>query len=220
MKRVIIIGDGGHGREVADILRHQAQTESDLRIIGFIDEDRTLHHQVVSSLPVLGDWSWFQTADRNEIVVVCAVGVPQTRKRLVEHAKSIGLSFVNVISPLAHLSPSAKIGEGLMMFPHSVAGTDSFIADHAIVNAGATISHDTRVGRYATINPGVHLAGNVLIGDGCYLGIGSSVIHGVSIGAWTTVGAGAVVIKDLPDNATAVGVPATVIKAKEEACHE
>jgi acetyltransferase EpsM len=64
------------------------------------------------------------------------------------------------------------------------------------------------------------LAGNVLIGDGCYLGIGSSVIHGVSIGAWTTVGAGAVVIKDLPDNATAVGVPATVIKAKEEACHE
>lgn len=220
MKRVIIIGAGGHGREVADILRHQAQSDSDLSVLGFIDEDRTLHHRVINSLPVLGDWSWFQTVDKNEIAVVCAVGLPQVRKRLTEKARSIGLSFVNAISPLAHLSPYAKIGEGLMMFPHSVAGTDSFIGDYAIVNAGATISHDTRVGRYATINPGVHLAGNVLIGDGCYLGIGSSVIHGVSIGAWTTVGAGAVVIKDLPDNATAVGVPATVIKAKEEACHE
>jgi sugar O-acyltransferase (sialic acid O-acetyltransferase NeuD family) len=215
MKRVTIIGAGGHGREVADILRHQAQQNPDLSIVGFIDEDPSHRGRVVNDLPVLGDWSWFEGVDRSEIAVVCAVGLPQTRKRLVEYAKTIGLSFISAISPLANLSPYAKTAGGVMMFPHSFAGPDSFVGDHGIVNVGATISHDTKIGSYGTLNPGVHLAGNVLIGEGCYLGIGSSIIHGISIGSWTTVGAGAVVVRDLPDHVTAVGVPARVIKTKE-----
>jgi sugar O-acyltransferase (sialic acid O-acetyltransferase NeuD family) len=220
MKRVVIIGAGGHGREVADILRHQAQRSPDSGILGFVVDEPGLHAEVVNDLPVLGDWSWFESVDKSEIRVVCAVGLPQTRKRLIDRARSIGLSFINAISPLAHLSPDAKIGEGLMMFPHSFASTDSFVGDHAIVNVAATISHDTKIGSYGTLNPGVHLAGNVSIGEGCYLGIGSSVIHGVAIGSWTTVGAGSVVIRDLPENVVAVGVPARVIRTKEKGWHE
>jgi FlaA1/EpsC-like NDP-sugar epimerase len=59
MKRVIVIGAGGHGREVADILRHQAQLGAELSIQGFIDEDPDLHNKVINDLPMLGDWSWF-----------------------------------------------------------------------------------------------------------------------------------------------------------------
>jgi len=215
MKRVAIIGAGGHGREVADILRHQVDRRADLEIVGFIDEDPSHRGRVVNDLPVLGDWSWFEGVDKSAIAVVCAVGLPQTRKRIAEYATAIGLSFISAISPLANVSPYAKIAEGVMMFPHTFAGPDSFLGDHAIVNVGATISHDTRIARYGTLNPGVHLAGNVIIGEGCYLGIGSSIIHGISIGSWTTVGAGAVVVRDLPEHVTAVGVPAKVIKPKE-----
>lgn len=220
MKRVVIIGAGGHGREVAEILRHQERQGNGSPVLGFIEDDAKLHHQVINDLPVLGDWSWFATVDRSEIAVICAVGLPHLRKHLVERAKSSGLLFTNAISPLAYLSPEAKLGEGLMIFPHSFVSTGSSIGDHSIINAGATVSHDTKIGRYGTINPGVHLAGNVLIGEGCYLGIGSSVIHSVSVGAWTTIGAGAAVIRDLPDNVTAVGVPARVIKTKEKTEHE
>jgi sugar O-acyltransferase (sialic acid O-acetyltransferase NeuD family) len=220
MKRVVIIGAGGHGREVADILRHQSQHGPDLSVLGFVVDEPGLHAEVVNGLPVLGDWAWFETVDKSEIRVVCAVGLPQTRKRLVERARSTGLSFINAVSPLAHLSPYAKTGEGLMLFPHSFASADSFIGDHVIVNVAATISHDTKIGSHGTLNPGVHLAGNVTIGEGCYLGIGSSVIQGVAIGAWTTLGAGCVVIRDLPENVVAVGVPARIIRTKEKGWHE
>jgi sugar O-acyltransferase (sialic acid O-acetyltransferase NeuD family) len=220
MKRVVIIGAGGHGREVADILRQQAERSSELSVLGFVVDEPTLHAEIINDLPVLGDWSWFETVDRSEIRVVCAVGLPQTRKRLIDRARSLGLSFINAISTLAHLSPYAKIGEGLMMFPYSFASADSFIGDHAIVNVASTVSHDTKIGSYATLNPGVHLAGNVSIGEGCYLGIGSSVIQGVMIGSWTTLGAGTVVIRDLPENVVAVGVPARVIRTKEKGWHE
>ena len=106
------------------------------------------------------------------------------------------------------------------MFPHAIANTGSSLGDHCIVNVGATISHDTNVGRYVNINPGAHLAGNVSVGEGSYIGMGAKVIQGRSIGKWTVVGAGAVVTTDLPANVTAVGVPAKVIKTREEGWHE
>ena len=141
MKRVIIIGAGGHGREVADILRHQAQLGAELSIQGFIDEDPDLHNKVINDLPVLGDWSWFEGVDRSEIAVLCAVGSPQRRKRLAERAVSIGLSFTNAISPLAQISPYARIGEGVTLFPFSLAGANTFIDDHAILNADWPLQH-------------------------------------------------------------------------------
>ncbi len=211
MKRVVIIGAGGHGREVADILRHQALAVGEIEPIGFTDDNRDLHGQELDGLPVLGDWSWFDGADRRDIAVVCAVGSPQVCRRLAERARGIGLSFASVISPLAHISPYARLGKGVTVFPNVVINTGAFIDSHSILNVGVVVSHDATVGPYSNINPGAQLAGSVTIGEGCYIGMGASVIQGRSIGAWSVVGAGAVVIRDLPANVTAVGVPAKII---------
>lgn len=217
MKRVVIIGAGAHGREVAEILRQQARQGAAIRALGFVDDDRNLHGLTIDDLPVLGDWTWFEGVDRGEVAVVCASGFSRTRRQMAERAAALGLSFANAISPLAHLSPRARIGEGVVVYPNGVACLGASIGDHALLNSGAVVSHDTEVGPYSTLNPGVNLAGNVSIGEGCYLGIGCSVIQGVSIGAWTIVGAGATVIRDLPEGVTAVGVPAEIIKAREKA---
>jgi sugar O-acyltransferase (sialic acid O-acetyltransferase NeuD family) len=215
MTRVVIFGAGGHGREVAEVVRHQAQQASNISVLGFIVDEPRLHNKTVNDLPVLGDWSWFEGVDRNEVAIVCALGSPTVRKRIVERAAARGLSFFNAISPDSYLSPNARVGQGVMILPKSVVSTDTLIDDHVLINVGATISHDTRVGRFGTINPGVHLAGNVSVGEGCYLGMGCSVIQGRTLGAWTTVGAGAVVIQDLPVGVTAVGVPARIIEMRD-----
>ena len=219
MQHVVIFGAGGHGREVAEVLRLQAYSTNNLSVLGFVVDDPSLHQPVVNELPVLGDWSWFEGKDRNEVAIICAVGLPQVRKYIVERAISSGLSFFRAISPLAYLSPNAKIGDGVMIFPNAFISTECFIGDHTIINAGATISHDSKVERFGTVNPGVHVAGDVVVGEGAYLGVGSSAIHGVSIGAWSTIGAGSVVTCDLPENVTAVGVPSRVIKTKEKGWH-
>ena len=217
MKRVVIIGAGAHGREVAEILRHRARQGADVGALCFVDDDPDLRGREIDDVPVLGDWAWFEGVDRGDVAVVCASGFSRTRRRMSERAAALGLSFASAVSPLAHLSPRARIGEGVVMYPNSVASPGTLIGDHAIINSGAIVSHDTEIGPYGTLNPGVNLAGNVSIGEGCYLGIGCSVIQGIRIGAWTTVGAGAAVVRDLPGGVTAVGVPAKIIKAREEA---
>ena len=215
-QRIIIIGASGQGREVADILRHQSQKPGEIDIVGFIDDNPTLHGQIIDGLKVLGDWSWFNGVDRREVAVICAIGNPVICRRLVDRARQLGLNFASAISPLAHISAFARLGEGVAIFPHATINTGAFVDSHTILNLGVSVSHDTQIGRCSNINPGVHLAGNVTIGEGCYIGMGTNVIQGLTIGAWSVVGAGAVVIRDLPAHVTAVGVPAKIIKTREE----
>jgi sugar O-acyltransferase (sialic acid O-acetyltransferase NeuD family) len=220
MTQVVIIGAGGHGREVAEILGHQALAGADVHAVGFIDENQSLHGQMVAGLPVLGDWSWFDEVERVAVAVICAVGLPQVSRRLIQRAKARGLSFVNAISPLAHVSPTAKLGWGIVVFPQVIVSTGVCLGSYCILNVGVTVSHDTQVGKYSNINPGVHLAGDTSIGEGCYVGMGTNVIQRRSIGSWTVIGAGAAVVHDIPANVTAVGVPARVIKTQKEGWHE
>src|ERR1044072_858048 len=165
--------------------------------------------------PDLGDWAWVANTHRTDLAAICAIGDPDTRKRVVEKAQALGLLFTNAISPDAHVAPDAEIGKGVMVFPHAVIGRQVLLADHSGVNAGSTLGHETNIERYGTISPGVRLAGNVLIGEGSFLRIGSCVIQRRSIGAWATIGAGAAVVDDIPANVIAVGVPARVIRTKQ-----
>jgi sugar O-acyltransferase (sialic acid O-acetyltransferase NeuD family) len=211
-RQVVIIGAGGHGRETAEILERQFQAAGELRPLGFIDDNKDLHGRQLGNLPVLGDWSWFDGVDRTEIAVICAVGRPERCKTLAGRAVGLGLSLASAVSPQAIISPAAHLGTGLTIFPNVVINTGANISDCCILNVSVTVSHDTVVGRYSNLNPAAALAGNVSVGEGCYVGMGARVIQGIKIGNWTTVGAGAVVICDLPEKVTAVGVPARVVK--------
>lgn len=220
MKRVVILGVGVHGREIAEILRYRRQQGDNVEPLGFINNDQDLNQKTVDGLPVLGDWSWFEGVDRKEIAVISASGFSEVRKRIADRAKALGLTFTNAIFPQAYVSPDAHVGEGVVICQNGIACRGASIGDHSIINLGAIVSHDTRLGSYSTLNPGVNLAGNISIGEGCYLGIGCSVIQGIKIGSWTIVGAGAAVVSDLPANVTAVGVPAKVIRTREKGWHE
>jgi len=215
MSRIVIIGAGGHAREVLEILLACRANGDDIEPLGFIDENPGNHGQTLDGFPVLGDFRWFQGVDRSEIEVICAVGTPQVCRKLVRRAQALGLRFTSAISPLASISPHARIGQGVMIFPHVIVNTGASIGDYTILNLAVTVSHDTVVGDFCNINPGVHLAGNVRVGEGCYIGMGTNIIQNISVGPWSIIGAGAVVIRDIPAHVTAVGVPARVIKIRE-----
>ena len=215
MKKIVIVGAGGHGREVADILRHQQKQAAHFAVLGFVDEDEALHGRQIDGLAVLGGWSWLEKAKGEETSVICAVGLPEVRKRLVSRVDSLGLSFANAISPLAQVSPHARIGQGVMVFPFASVSTNTQVGDHAIINGMSLLAHDVKIGSFAVISPGSSLAGNVCIGEGCWIGIGVNINPGVSVGAWSLIGSGATVIGDIPAHVVAVGVPAKAIKNRE-----
>lgn len=206
-EEIIVIGSGGHAKVVIELLWAMEQRVT--YCVGSVeDADECM------GVPVLkGDEHLELLYKQGYRRTIVAVGANQTRQRLSERAVGVGYELVNAISPHAIISPSARIGLGVAIMAGAVLNAACAIDDLAIINTGATIDHDCRIGRAAHIAPQCALAGNVTVGAGSFLGVGCKVIPGKRIGQDVTVGAGGVVISDIPDGALAVGVPARVIKS-------
>lgn len=212
-KHVVIIGSGGHAREVLEIIR-SARTTGGPEPIGFIDEDVERDGDVIDGLPVLGGFDWFDAFPR-DVASVCAVGDPRAAARLVAQTEARGVQLVGAHSPHALISPRARLSAGVIVFPNVVVNTGAEIGRHTTLNVGSSVSHDSRVGEFSNINPGARIAGGSVLGDRCYVGMRAAVIHGVTIGDDVVIGAGAVVIDDLPPGVTAVGLPARIVKTRK-----
>lgn len=213
MTGTVIIGAGGHGREVLDIVR--AQGEEPLGFLveqEFRDDSTTIHE-----LPVLGGLDWL--SEHPDVKVICALGAPELRLRLTQIARGHGVTFGTAIHPSVQQSHWVSVGAGVVVGPGSILTNEIVIEDHVHVNVGSTVSHDVRLGEFVTLSPGVHLAGGVTLGEGTFLGVGAVVLPRVRIGAWSTVGAGAVVIGDVAPGSVVVGVPAKVIKTRAPGWH-
>jgi len=137
------------------------------------------------------------------------------KKKLVQKLKTdYDFNFSNLIHASAQVSPFASLGEGITVGALSVIAAYSTIDNHVRINRLVSIGHHTRIGEYTHVSPGVTVAGKCQIGNACFIGAGSVVKDYIRIGNNSTIGAGSVVVKDIPDNVTAFGNPAVVVKNK------
>jgi len=123
-----------------------------------------------------------------------------------------------VVHPSARLAKEVQvdervvIGQGVEIGSGTSIGAGSVIGANVIVNTGATVDHECVIEDGVHIGPGVHIGGKARIGKGAWIGIGSTLTDRAAIGAGTIIGAGAVVVRDIPANVVAYGVPAKVIR--------
>lgn len=195
MKRLIIIGAGGHGRVVADIARQTGYND-----IVFLDNDSELKN--CAGYPVLGPDA--MTAGLEGDIFI-AVGDPGIRRRLME--RECGRLFPILIHPQAIIASGVVIGDGSVVMAGAVINPGTRIGRGCIVNTSSSIDHDCVIGEFCHLAVGAHLAGTVHVGDSTWIGIGAVVSNNVNICSDVIVGAGAVVIKDIEERGTYIGIP-------------
>jgi UDP-perosamine 4-acetyltransferase len=205
---VLIVGAGGHGKVVLDILRAAGAHHA----IGFIDADASLGGTTVGGLPVFGPANQLPKVRKKTAGAIIAIGDNRTRRSYAAMLVEQGFELISAIHPAASVSPSSQIGTNVVIAAHAVICAEATIADSVIINTGAVIDHECQIRVAAHICPTAALAGRVSVGEEAFVGLGAKVIPCLSIGDHATVGAGSVVICDIPPHATAVGVPARVIK--------
>lgn len=195
-----LFGASGHGKVIKEILNANG-----IKVEAFVDDNPNVNE--CGGRPVLHDATGLSP-------MIVSIGVNRIRKMIVERLKAnnSAIKFVTAIHPSAVISPTAKIGEGTVVMAGAVINADAVIGNHCIINTGATVDHDCVIEDYCHVAPGVHISGGTHVGEGTWVGVGSSVIQCLNIGNNCMIGAGSVVVKDIPDNVTAFGCPAKVIK--------
>ena len=138
-----------------------------------------------------------------------AVGDNLLRKKIHENLKAKNFTTDNAIHPSAVIDASATLAnEAVMIAANVTINPLAAIGTGAICNTGCIIEHECIVGGFAHIGRGAVLCGNVKIGNGTFVGANAVIKQGITVGENAMIGAGAVVIKDVPDAVTVIGVPA------------
>ena len=211
MRRPLIIyGAGGLGREVKSMLQH---TEQPFELIGFLDDGVT-PGTMVDSIPVLGGVNWLEV-NTNKIDVIVAIGNPKIKSKIVRSIHPMDyVNFPRLIHKLGHTQDMERvtIGAGSVIGAGVVLTTNITIGEHVLLNLNVTVGHDTVIGDFTSVMPGVNIAGNVRLGSEVMIGSGANIINNIKVGNFATIGAGSVVNHDIPAASTAAGVPARVIK--------
>lgn len=202
-RRLLILGFGGHARSVADVALACGYTE-----LLFVDEqgrpgENFLGHPVVRQLRDI-DGSWREAFP--------ASGDGRLRREQCADIERMGLSLISVVSPLASLGAGSEVRPGCFVGHHAHIGPLAVIGRACIVNTGAIIEHEVSVGDYSHVSVHATIAGRSRFGAFGFLGAGATIADRLTVADGVTIGAGAVVIGDISDSGTYVGVPARKLR--------
>jgi len=208
MKNLIIIGCGGFAREIYWYAKKSFGSGVDWQIKGFLDGDVKLSAADYELLPekVLGDVNSYEICPDD--VFTCAVGTPKVRKILSEKILARGGKFINIISTLAEIIPTAKIGRGVIVAPFVGISERAQIGDFVALNAQTIIGHDAHIGNFSCVMPHVAVSGGCKVGAEVFIGSGAVILPKAKVGDGATIGAGCVVLKKIKAGSTVFGNPA------------
>ena len=213
-KELVIFGGGGFAREVAWLIADinlQLPIYERWKIIGFVEHTTERVGSSLNGIPIIDPAEL--KVEFSETYAVVAIGSTNLRERAVEQARDLGFKFATLIHPEVKMdAASVEIGNGCIVCAGNILTVNIKIGDHVILNIDCTIGHDCVIEDYVTISPGCHLSGYTTVRRGAYLGTGAVTVERHEIGRNTIVGAGAVVVKDIPRDVIAVGIPARPIK--------
>ena len=211
LKDLIIIGAGGVGRETALIVEDINNKSREWNLLGFVDDYKEIGEDI-NGYKVLGGNDYINNYEK-EVYVVCAIANYKIKKSIIEKIKNYNVKFANIIHPSVNLNKTVDIGNGCIVYENSIITANINIGNHVIVSPKCGIGHDSIIKDYCSLLWNVNVSGNVLLEEGVTMGSGSTIIQGKRVGYGSFIGAGAVVIRDVKPNSTAVGVPLRYINS-------
>ncbi len=209
--RVVLIGGGGHGSVVAEIV----EKTPDLDLIGILDSQiaagtNVFGYEVLGPVEVLREL----IVSRGVAGAVVAVGDNWTRGQIIAALRDLApsLAYPNVVHPSAQIGKHVRLGAGTVVMAGAVVNTNSTIGEFCILNTNCSLDHDSVLGDFASLAPNSCAGGGTRIGAYSAICLGANIIDRVEIGEHTVIGAGATVLHNQPAQIVAYGTPARKIQ--------
>ena len=215
---VVIAGAGASGLKALQIFEDlKAAGSTDLNLIGFVDDDPGLAGADYFGYPVLGLPDQLDELARNrQIAVVCPIGDPANRQKMIERFRKLDIAYPNLIHPSAQVSTLARLGQGNILSQNVVIQAGCTVGEFNTFNIASTMGPLAEVENFCTINSHVMLASGSLTRDRCYVGMGAMIRERIELATGTIVGANSFVNAPTEAGSTVVGLPAKPIHSNQQ----
>lgn len=211
MKKLVILGAGGHGRELLEWVYDINRVEPTWDFLGFIDDNPYALDGFNCKYNVIGNLdSW---SDFDDIYFALGIASPKTKEIVSNKLKAKGAKFASIIHPSVRIAENATYGEGFVAYPDAYVCSNAHVGDFVTL-LSSKISHDCVIGDYCTILSYAGVNGNTVFGKRVFVGNHATMVQGLTIGDDVSIGLGSVVIKNIEEGLHVFGNPARPIKSK------
>lgn len=215
MKKIVLIGAGGFGREVAHIIERINQQEEKYELLGFLDDSEAFdRNSCINGYPWLGKCDWILSY-KNDIVCNCTIGNARIKARIQQRLMDENVKFETIVAPSASFPNDTRIGPGCVLYWNVGISVNCRIGAGVLLNDGVKIGHDTSIGDYDSIMPGVGISGGCKIGREVSIGGHAFIVPGRKVGDKARIAAGSIVFSNVKAETTVLGNPAKRMKSLE-----
>jgi sugar O-acyltransferase (sialic acid O-acetyltransferase NeuD family) len=194
MKRIILVGGGGHCKSCIDVI----ENENKYKIIGIVDKKKNF----------LLNYKFFAESYLNKkliknnyaFVTVGQIKNYKVRVKLFNRLKDLGFKMPSIISPSAYISKHAVIGQGTIVMHGAIVNAGAVVGNNCIINTNSLVEHDVVIGDHTHISTKATINGGVVVGSKVFVGSHSIIKDNISIGECSIVGAGLYIKKNLQKN--------------------
>lgn len=188
MKKIILIGYGGHAKSIADCIERKKEYE----IVGYTDvEKRDSRYRYLGTDDVLEEY--YGKGITCAVVGIGYLGRGNDRESLYSKLKKIGYELPVIADTSAIISETARIGEGTFVGKGAIINADAVIGKMAIINTMSLVEHECEVGDYSHVAVAAVLCGGVKVGKRAFIGANATVIPCMEVKDGETVPAGATI---------------------------
>lgn len=214
MKKIVLFGSGGLGRETANMIEVINSIKPTYDLLGFLTEKSFYKDNIViNGYPLLGSEEWI--LNHLDVYCVCTIADSKIKSRIQENLMKQGVEFETLIAPYTWIPKSTRIGKGCIIFGHSLISVNCNIEDGVFLNSYVSIGHDVHIGKYTSVMPGTGISGCCLIGENVSIGGHAFIVPNKKVGDGAVVAAGSVVFTNVKKYTTVLGNPAMRMRSIE-----
>jgi sugar O-acyltransferase (sialic acid O-acetyltransferase NeuD family) len=180
MKKIILIGGGGHCKSAIDVIEQEAKFE----IAGIVDKPKLLGSKVLGYSVIGSDLDLHRLAKKYKyaLITVGQIKTALIRVKLFNLAIKSGFTLAPIISPKAYISKYSRIGRGTIIMHHAIVNANSFIGDNCIINTKALVEHDCSISDHCHISTNATINGGNQIGSKSFIGSNVTTKEYIKIG--------------------------------------
>jgi sugar O-acyltransferase (sialic acid O-acetyltransferase NeuD family) len=203
-RRILIVGAGGFGREVAEWAWQTWPDHAHL-VAGMLSEDADCLAGTGCPLALVGRPSDFEPAAGD--LLLLGIGIPRVRRQVTEGLLARGGRFLTLVHPTAVVAASARLGTGVVICPQAIVSVNTRLGDYAVLNYHTSLGHDASVGDFSVLSPYATLGGSAAVGADVFMGLHATVGPRISVGDRVVISANSCALSAVPADSLVYGVP-------------
>lgn len=207
---LIVVGSGGFSKDVVWAIQNANAAHPAYTLLGFCDDDPAKHGQTIMGCPVLGAPEAVAATLGEPACFICSIGDNAARQKVVARVLDLGWTPATIIDPSVMIAEEVEIGQGTYIGARAILSPRARIGNYVLINNHTTIGHDCIIEDFAQVAPGGRVSGFSVLKEGALLGANAVIAQGRTLGRFATLGASSFAMTNIPDGATAIGVPARV----------